>query len=108
MEDAYVLAGILSNPLVKLDNVAAALKIYEEIRLPHGNYVQRRSALAGDLSTFNDPRFEHLVKEDNVSPGALWEIGHTLVDIWKWSWVTEIEDDRKRAMQLAEERLARL
>ena len=106
MEDAYILAAILSNPLVKLDNVAAALKIYEEVRLPHGNDVQRRSALAGDILTLNDSRFAHLAKADDASPGMLWEVGHAAIDLWKWTWVTDIEDDRKSAIRLLEDRLA--
>ena len=61
IEDAYVLAALLTHPSVTRESIPRALKIYEKIRLPHGNDVQRRSRENGKLYEFAaDERFPHL------------------------------------------------
>ena len=112
VEDAYVLGSILANPLTTLENVSSALKVYEEIRLPHANEVQRRSDMAGSLYRFEDKRFSALFDSTGangsnaVDPGKIWDIGHTAADIWKWAWVTDARDEERWATQLLKERLA--
>ena len=44
IEDAYILGSVLGSPSVKLRTLPTALKIYEEVRLPSVNDIQRRSA----------------------------------------------------------------
>lgn len=113
VEDAYILGSLLGHPLVTLETVPAALKIYEQIRLPHANEVQRRSLRAAWLISFQDPRcarFDALDGESTVEctgddTGRLWEIGHEMVTAWMWAWTTDIEDDRAKAIKLLEEKL---
>ncbi|KAH8111733.1 FAD/NAD-binding domain-containing protein [Phellopilus nigrolimitatus] len=110
IEDAYILASILAHPLTTLASLPAALKVYEAIRLPHANDVQRRSRENGKLYEFADPRFADLDLggETNSSESdmqTLWKIGDAAVENWKWAWTTDIEDDRKKAIALLEERL---
>ena len=112
IEDAYVLAAILAHSLVTLNTLPQALKIYEEIRLPFATEVQRKSAMAGNAAMFHDQRFAHLTgetaadnKERSTDPGKLWEIGHAYMEVWKWAWATDVEEDKERAIKRIEEKL---
>ena len=114
IEDAYILGSLLGHPKVTLETVSDALKIYEAIRLPHANEVQRRSAQAGWLLSFQDPISAQILDDPSgkVSKectgddiGKLWETGHTLITRWMWAWSTDIESDRARAMDLLEKKL---
>ncbi|KAI5117340.1 hypothetical protein M0805_001945 [Coniferiporia weirii] len=113
IEDAYILGVLLAHPLTTLFTLRTTLKVYEEIRLPHGNKVQRLSAEGGRLCEFDDARFSELsaelygenAKSGSADAGKLWEIGHRVIENWKWAWTTDIEDDRKRAVALLKERV---
>lgn len=113
MEDAYILGAILTHPLVTRASLDVALDIYQELRLPRALDVQRRSVVNGQLYNFRDDRFAHFVSADGNSTvictgedtGRLWEIGHAVVDNWTWAWTTNIEDDRRRATELIDQKL---
>lgn len=113
LEDAYVLGSLLGDPAVTLETLPTALKIYEEVRLPFARDIQRRSAEAGWRQSFLDPICASFDTQDGDKSkectgediGKLWEIGHALTDRMRWTWTTDIEDDRVRAMDLLKERL---
>ncbi|KAH8111716.1 FAD/NAD-binding domain-containing protein [Phellopilus nigrolimitatus] len=111
IEDAYILASILAHPLTTLASIPAALKVYETVRLPHANDVQRRSRENGKLYEFADPRFADLnlgggTISSEPDPQTLWKLGDAIFENWKWAWTTDIEDDRKKAIALLEERVS--
>lgn len=116
VEDAYILAAILAHPLVTLRTLPQALKVYEEIRLSFANEVQKKSAMAGNVVMFHDQRFAHLAAQKNgdrdweagrsVDPGKLWEVGHAYLELCKWAWITDAEEDKDRAIAQLEKRLA--
>ena len=58
IEDAYVLAALLTHPLTTVATLPTALKIYESIRLPYANKVKKASRDNGFISMFSDPRFD--------------------------------------------------
>jgi salicylate hydroxylase len=114
VEDAYILASLLAHKSTTRETLPIALKVYEEIRLPHANDVSRRSDLSSALSSFGDPRFSALADKNpdgsaqEADAGKLWEMGHALVDNWRWAWTTSVDDDEKQAITLLEERLAKV
>ena len=63
----------------------------------------------GALVTFGDPRTSALAEKehDKLDAAELWEMGHTILEDWKWCWTTHAEDDRKRAMALLVKRLGK-
>ena len=104
IEDAYVLGSLLGHPSVTLATLSSALKVYQKIRLSFANEVQRRSAEAAWRQSFLDPKYAHLGRECTPNDvGLLWEIGHESAESMKWTWTTEIEDDRQRGMKLFDE-----
>ena len=109
IEDGYVLGSLLSDPLTTRETLSTVLKVYEEVRLPHANDVLRRSDVSTSLSTFDDPRVSALAEKEHskLDAGELWEMGHLMMENWKWCWVTHVEDDRKRAIKLLHDRTGR-
>lgn len=114
IEDAYVLGSLLGHPSVTLGNIRTALEVYEKIRVPFANGVQQGSLNDSGLYTFNDPRTDHFLASDGKRTrncagediGQLWEIGHASVSGLRWAWTTNVEDDRLKAMEMLEDRLA--
>ena len=113
IEDAYILAVLLSHPLTTLEALPEVLKIYETVRLPHGNMVQRLSRLNGKLYEFADPRFADLGDKIQIAEGGqlgedyekrLKELGDEIVKSWDWAWTTNIDDDKERAVGLLVEK----
>ncbi|KAF9026005.1 FAD/NAD-binding domain-containing protein [Hymenopellis radicata] len=101
IEDAYILAALLSDPSTTLSTIPTALRAYESIRLPHANDVQQRSALSSDMACLNDPRFSKLVGDaTEADMGKLWDLGFAIVENWKWAWTTDIDDDLEEALAL--------
>ena len=111
VEDAWILASILSHPLTTKETLPEALKIYEEVRLPFANEVVRKSSASGRLSEFNEPEsiaIQDFGKKETIGEndaGLLWDIGHTMCDRWRWAWTTTIDGDQERAQKLVESRL---
>ncbi|KAH8111729.1 hypothetical protein DFH11DRAFT_1790494 [Phellopilus nigrolimitatus] len=67
IEDAYILASILTHQLTTRETLPASLKVYEAVCLPHGNEVQWRSWQNGKLYEFADPRFANLDFSDGAN-----------------------------------------
>ena len=109
IEDAFILSTLLASPLVTRAMLPTALKVYEEVRLPLANEVLRRSKLSAEIGTFNDSRFASLLgrPSHDVDAGALWDMGHALIDNWKWAWTTNIDGDEEKAVKLLQERIIR-
>lgn len=57
MKDVFVLGRLLAHPLTTLDKVPAALKIYQDVRLPFAQLVARNSDRAGRMFQFNVPGY---------------------------------------------------
>lgn len=114
IEDAFILGTLLGHPAVTLETVPIALKLYEQLRLPLANEVQRRSLQAAWTVSFQDPRYEDFDAPDGETTtectgddiGRLWEMGHTMITDWMWAWTTDAEDVRVRAIKLLEEKLS--
>ncbi|KAG2076333.1 FAD/NAD(P)-binding domain-containing protein [Suillus decipiens] len=89
MEDAFVLGRLLAHPLTTLDNVPAALKVYQDVRLPFAQFVARESARAGLLYDFDmsSAARENVQEELDIQKEKLlvqweWEGKDSLVGEW--------------------------
>lgn len=114
VEDAYMLGLLLGHPDVTLDKVPIALEIYQKIRLPFANRIQRHSELAGWVMSFQDPCSAELIPSRKNDPvgctgedvGRLWNVWHeVIVANWKWAWTTSAEEENGKALKLLEEQL---
>jgi len=107
IEDAYVLAALLTHPTTNRETIPRALKIYEKVRLPHGNDIQRRSRENGKLYEFAaTDRHPHLsVTDPNDANQLVKEIGEAAMENWKWAWTTDVETEKEEAIRMLVEGL---
>ena len=114
VEDAYILALLLSHPKTTLKTLPDALKVYEEIRRPLATEVQKGSFAAGTVFDFLAPEsleVRDFGKNGNVGDedfGKLWNLGHMLCDRWRWAWTTGSTGVEEQAISMLEARLANL
>jgi len=108
IEDAYVLAALLTHPSTTRKSIPRALKIYEAVRLRHGNDIQRRSRENGKLYEFAaDERHAHLSVDSDTSDTSridanrlVKEIGEAAMENWKWAWTTDVETEKEEAIRM--------
>ncbi|TDL26549.1 salicylate hydroxylase [Rickenella mellea] len=139
IEDAYIISALLTSPLTtftprstssdtssntktRTTMLHEALKIYDAIRRPAGNDVQRRSRINGFLYEFNDARFPevfplilgHGAAGDNADNTGekdkerLKHMGEEIEKNWEWAWRTEAETQKDEALRMLEERATRV
>ncbi|KAG2159372.1 uncharacterized protein EDB93DRAFT_1115345 [Suillus bovinus] len=86
IEDAFVLGRLLAHPITTLDNVPAALKAYQGVRLPFTQFVARQAERT--TSTIYD--FCALGTDQGNEQEKMEILKEKIVDLWD-SWVTEGE-----------------
>ncbi|KIK34329.1 hypothetical protein CY34DRAFT_26880 [Suillus luteus UH-Slu-Lm8-n1] len=89
LEDAFVLGRLLAHPLTTLDNVSAALKTYQDVRLPFAQFVARESARTGRLLNFDmssvareDVQKELDIQREKIVAQWEWESKDCPIDEW--------------------------
>ncbi|KAL5522589.1 hypothetical protein ACEPAG_8606 [Sanghuangporus baumii] len=113
IEDAYILGALLAHPLTTLSTLPVALKAYETVCLQHGNDVQRRSRLQGQMYEYTDPRFSSLAdriisdtKECQDDMEELKALGDAFIANRKWHWETDAHDNLTKAIAILEAEVA--
>ncbi|PIL34430.1 hypothetical protein GSI_03205 [Ganoderma sinense ZZ0214-1] len=109
-EDGFVLSLILSSPAVTLSNLPEALKVYDDLRRPFSQGVQRGSERNGESYHLRraGSDWENLSEEDSRAGRYprewLKDIAEDVQAQMRWTFEANIEDDRARVA----ERLAAL
>lgn len=95
---------MLSHPLVTLESLPHALKIYDEIRRPFSQEIVRRSRDMGRCYELLGPGFEHLTENASsygvVTSAELEELGKSADGLIQWVGNTSIMGDRAKALEL--------
>ena len=107
-----MLAGLLAHAKTTRSTLPEALKVYEAVRLPHANDVQRRSRRNGrlfelmteELGSVPDPVLS-LDSEEDENVAKLRQFGDAITENWEWAWKTDVDDDLERALRMLEERV---
>jgi len=94
IEDAHVLASLLSHPSCTTSTVPLALKAYDAVRRPRSQRLQQTSYETGQLFQSVSPAGED---EANIT-----EAFETLMD---WVWSIDIGEQKDKAIRLFEESL---
>ncbi|KAL5499135.1 hypothetical protein ACEPAH_1653 [Sanghuangporus vaninii] len=109
IEDAYILGALLAHPLTTFSTLPVALKAFETICLQHGNDVQQRSRLQGQMYEYADPRFSSLAdrtisdtEECQDDMEELKALGDALIANRKWNWETDAHDNLTKAIAILE------
>ena len=87
LEDAWLLARLLSDPQILISTPADVLNAYDSIRRPRACRVQRTSWQAGELYEFRDPAVA-----DNEPL-----LGKTLAERFDWLWSHDMQSDLQSA-----------
>ncbi|GBE85787.1 FAD/NAD(P)-binding domain-containing protein [Sparassis crispa] len=110
-EDAYILASVLGHPSVTLATVDQALHVYDAIRRPFVQDVQRRSHYSGKLYQLSGPECQALSEEDSasgaVSVEKLAEVANAIDDTMNWMGMGSGMSERTRALNMLECSMAR-
>ncbi|OCH91533.1 FAD/NAD(P)-binding domain-containing protein [Obba rivulosa] len=110
IEDAYILASMLAHPMVTLETLPLALQVYDEIRRPFAQDIQKKSRESGLLIQFNTPDFAKYTVNESAAGGigadVVEEIGKRQRELSEWSDNTSLIDDVERAKGLLDERMA--
>jgi len=103
IEDAYILAHLLSKALHEGIPISAVTKVYNDIRQPFGNFVQNASRTHGLLYEFNAPGFEDVQElDDSISSDRLIKLGQLITREWEYAWLTSAQGDCQRALAMLE------
>lgn len=99
-QDAFVLGRLLAHESTHLGNVADALKMYEEVRLPFANSIVQQSQDVGRYYSFQLVSADGSVPPHN-SPEELNFVRKAIEDAWGWqsgtTWVGDGIEERWRA-----------
>lgn len=100
MQDAYILARILTHPITTQENIPLALKAYDSVRRERTQAIQELSWRLGRLTC--------LMEDLNLEPGAdkYAETARRLKEAGTWVNQGSMEDDVQRAVQNFQKLLA--
>ncbi|KZT56919.1 salicylate 1-monooxygenase [Calocera cornea HHB12733] len=94
IEDAHVLANLLSHPKTTRETVPLALKVYDEVRRPRAHRMQNTSYEAVQLYEGHSSLGDDQVK-----------LAEALSNRMDWIWKFDVQGQRDKAMHTFEERL---
>ncbi|KJA16008.1 hypothetical protein HYPSUDRAFT_80276 [Hypholoma sublateritium FD-334 SS-4] len=101
IEDAYILAKLLSHPKATKVLIPKISEVYNSIRQPRGNRVLAASIRTGLLCEFLAPGFEHVREGDAHVPfDKLHEVAELLSKELEWTWKESAEGDVERALEM--------
>ncbi|KAH9933957.1 FAD/NAD(P)-binding domain-containing protein [Epithele typhae] len=107
IEDGFVLASILSQTNVTVSNVASALKIYDKIRRPFAQNIQRLSDANGQCQHLRQGGWEDVTAEESLRGGFAQDrfdgVSELLASHMKWAQESSVMDDRDEALRMAKE-----
>ncbi|PIL34424.1 hypothetical protein GSI_03199 [Ganoderma sinense ZZ0214-1] len=102
-EDGYILATILAHPSVTLNNLPAALAVYDDVQRPFSQSVLHGSDRNGMNFQLRRAGWENVSAEDSkagrYAPELLAAVGEEVIKQVKWAYETNIEDDRARVVE---------
>ncbi|EMD35773.1 hypothetical protein CERSUDRAFT_95996 [Gelatoporia subvermispora B] len=109
IEDAYILASVLAHPGITMKTLPVALQVYNEIRRPFVQEVQRKSRESGLLLQFNTADFSKFTAEESalgaIDASAVDTVGRRQEELTAWFDDTSLQADVERAKELLNERL---
>ncbi|THU93322.1 FAD/NAD(P)-binding domain-containing protein [Dendrothele bispora CBS 962.96] len=104
IEDAYILARILTYKTTTKSTLVAALKVYDEIRRPPSQYAAEVSRSNGMMYEYNHPDFVYNSPghPDGPSREELEKMGQALGKTFLWLAQGHIRDDWIKAQEMLE------
>ncbi|KAK0199926.1 hypothetical protein DFS33DRAFT_1399586 [Desarmillaria ectypa] len=92
IEDAYVLAELLSHPHITKSAVHRALEIYDSMRRPFAEDIARRSLENSRWLSLHYDNFDFSNSDDVDIERKLREMGDRIVEKWRWAWSSTVHE----------------
>ncbi|VDB99847.1 unnamed protein product [Peniophora sp. CBMAI 1063] len=89
IEDAYILARLLSSPQTNSANIEAVMEAYQTVRVPRGSYTANQSKYAGDAYEGHGP-------SDPTDEGRIKDLDR----LWEEVWRHDLKDELRKAEDL--------
>lgn len=109
-QDGLILAAILAEPSVNLENVNCALKVYDTVRRPAAQEVQRLSEANGMLYQLRGAGWEKVTVEQSHAGGIPLEklvtVGKEVEDQMAWMLKESVMEKRDMAIAMLKQELA--
>ena len=106
-QDGFVLASLLATPETTKATLMLALRIYDEVRRPVAQQVQRHSLLTGQ-TLFLD-RMEGVTVENSaagfIPEARILQQGEEVRQLYEWTCTTSALPDRNKALAMFRARL---
>ena len=93
LQDAYILASLLSHPLTTRETLSKALAAYDSIRRPLAQSVLENSRLTGFVFEFKTEDYDGRTIRCEKDTDDLKRSAERLWPLWKWAWTGRPEDD---------------
>lgn len=100
VEDAYILASLISDKLCTRKTVPKVSEIYNTIRCPMANQVLERSLVSGRLCQLVTPGFESVIEGQEVPLENLIAVFQHFSKDLEWVWNESADVDRMRALDM--------
>ncbi|TBU21578.1 FAD/NAD(P)-binding domain-containing protein [Dichomitus squalens] len=109
-EDGLILSSLLAHPSVNLKTISRALKIYDDVRRPFAQNIQRVSDLTGSMYHLHEMGWEKVSAEESMAgqypPELLSAWGQRMSELLVWVSEGDSLKAREQVVSLLESTLA--
>ncbi|EIW52781.1 FAD/NAD-P-binding domain-containing protein [Trametes versicolor FP-101664 SS1] len=110
MEDGFILAAILAHASVSVKNLNQVLRVYDTLRRPAAQDIQRRSELNGTLYQLRSTGWEDVTEEQSQAGGfsheKLADVGRQVERQMEWVLEGSVMEEKRTAVEAVERKLA--
>ena len=101
LQDAYILANLLSSEACTRQNILQVAELYNSIRCPAGNKALKQAIDMGKRLNLEYHGLESLTEGDEfVNHDVLDSLGKSVSEIWEWVWMDSAESGKVSAMEM--------
>ena len=106
LQDGFILSALLAHPSVNIKTLPQALKVYDDIRRPFSQNVQRTSDAMGSMYHLNTMGWENVSAEESNAgqypPELLSQLNQKMVETHMWVGEGDFLKAREKALKLLE------
>ena len=106
LQDGFILSALLAHPSVNIKTLPQALKVYDDIRRPFSQNIQRTSDAMGSMYHLNTMDWENVSAEESAAgqypPELLPALSQKILETHMWVSEGDYVNAREKALALLE------
>ena len=106
LQDGFILSALLAHPSVNIKTLPQALKVYDDIRRPFSQNVQRTSDAMGSMYHLDTMGWENVSAEESAAgqypPELLPALSQKILETHMWVSEGDFVKAREKALALLE------